>query len=90
MLSKNELGGSHPYNRRLFFRVGHGLYVANPALDVDDRGEWRTIAELMGLPDLFATMGPAGDYAREWWTTLRSRAEQALGQNRPPELAAGA
>jgi hypothetical protein len=33
ILSKNEVNGTSPYNRRLFFRSSHGHYILNPAPD---------------------------------------------------------
>jgi hypothetical protein len=73
MLSKNEVAGSNPYNRRLFLRVGHGLYVLNPALDVDVGGAWTGISDLMGLPHLFSTMGELGDERARWLASVRAR-----------------
>ncbi len=81
ILSKNEAGGSSPYNRRLFVRVGHGLYVPSPAMDIGSRDDWVTIADLMGLAELFAAAGAAGERAQKWWMTLRSRTEKALEQS---------
>ncbi len=66
ILSKNEVTGTGPYNRRLFLRAAHGYYVLNPALEIEVKGSWTGVAELMGLPVLLDTYGPAADYLRAW------------------------
>jgi hypothetical protein len=82
MLSKNEVGGNNPYNRRLFLRVGRGFYVLNPALDIDARGTWTTITDLMALPHLFATMGELGEERARWLASCRTRVQSELGPPR--------
>jgi hypothetical protein len=66
MLAKNEVSASHPYSRRLFSRAAHGYYILNPALEIEVKGSWVGVAEVMGLPLLFETLGPAIDHIRSW------------------------
>jgi hypothetical protein len=60
-----------PYNRRLFLRAAHGYYVLNPALEIEVKGEWIDVADLMRLPLLLESMGPRLDYLRSWMTRMR-------------------
>jgi hypothetical protein len=85
MLSKNEIAGNNPYNRRIFWRVGRGLYVPNPALDFGDGDDWRSIGDLMGLPDLLPHLRALGQEAATRWLSLRPRIAKALAR---PEAAA--
>ena len=80
MLSKNEAVGRSPYNRRLFVRVGRGLYIPNPALDIGDRDGWISLGELMGVSQVFANAGDSGRRAEATWNTLRARTDAAIAQ----------
>ncbi|HSB60938.1 MAG TPA: hypothetical protein VLI67_04420 [Vicinamibacteria bacterium] len=68
VLAKNEAFGTNPYNRHLFLRVAHGLYVLNPALEVEVKGAWAGVGDLMGLPLLLDSLAPSGRtaYLRRW------------------------
>jgi hypothetical protein len=68
ILAKNEAFGTNPYNRHLFLRVGHGLYVLNPALEVEVKGAWVSVGDTMGLSLLFDSLAaPSGtEYLRRW------------------------
>jgi hypothetical protein len=85
MLSKNELTGSNPYNRRLFLRIGHGIYLPNPTLELGERDAWVGVAELMALDHLFATQGAAGEHRARWLANLRKRVEEHPGQAAFPD-----
>jgi hypothetical protein len=87
ILSKNEVTGRNPYNRGLFLRVGHGYYLVNPALEIEVRGAWVGVAELMGLPALFDTVGSGADYLRRWLSSLEGRLARQL---QAPVAGAGA
>lgn len=71
MLAKNEVASANPYGRRLFLRVALGYYVLNPALELELKGEWVRVTELMGLPQLLDAIAPEGDYLRSWLETTR-------------------
>jgi hypothetical protein len=73
MLSKNEVFGSSPYNRQIFVRVGHGIYVLNPMIDLGVRDEWKPVGDMMGLTEMLETMGTLGERAQKAWTDLRTR-----------------
>jgi Ankyrin repeats (many copies)/UvrD-like helicase C-terminal domain len=73
MLSKNELFGTSPYNRQLFLRVGHGIYVLNPSIEIGVRDQWNAVGDVMGLTELLETMGTLGQRAQKAWTELRTR-----------------
>jgi hypothetical protein len=46
-LSKNEISRKDRYNKHLFFRIRHGYYVINPALEIENNeGEWENIYDL--------------------------------------------
>jgi hypothetical protein len=49
-------------------RVGHGLYVLNPALEVEVKGAWVSVGDTMGLSLLFDSLAaPSGtEYLRRW------------------------
>lgn len=80
VLSKNEIHGTNPYNRRLFCRVAHGHYVLNPALEVESKGTWVAIGDLMGLPLLFDSLPPGqAVYMREWLEHTRDTLARRFG-----------
>jgi hypothetical protein len=54
------------HNRGLFFRVAHGLYLLNPALEIEVGGAGISAAERMVRPLLLDTIGPRADYLRRW------------------------
>jgi hypothetical protein len=85
VLAKNEAFGKNPYNRHLFFRVAHGYYVLNPALDVERQGSWLTVGDAMGLPLLLDGLGPADrtDYLRRWMEKARERVTARPGRSVP-------
>lgn len=80
MLSKNEVGSSNPYSRRLFLRIALGYYVLNPALEIEVKGEWISVTDLMGLPQLLDAIAPDGDYLRAWIEQTR----ETLGKRLEP------
>ena len=49
VLSRNELHRDDPCNRRLFLRVSHGLYVPNPAMDIEIENAWINVCDLLHL-----------------------------------------
>lgn len=54
VLSRNEVGSTYPYSRKLWVRVRHGEYMLNPSMAVrvaDNKGEdtWAPLRELLGL-----------------------------------------
>jgi len=67
-----------PAQPGLFLRVGHGYYLVSPALDIEVRGAWVRVAELMGLPALFDTVGRGADYLRRWLSSLEGRLARQL------------
>jgi hypothetical protein len=78
MLSKNELHGSNPNNRRIFLRVGHGLYLPNPALEVARGDAWIPLFEHLELGHLFEAMSPEGTLARvDGASSRRGRARRS-------------
>lgn len=81
VLAKNELDSTNPYSRRLFQRVRRGAYALCPALEVEVRGEWTPVGDLMGLPALFEVIGPEAAPIAKWM----SEAGAALA----PSAAAG-
>jgi hypothetical protein len=54
MLSKNEIYGNSPYNRRIFVRVQRGFYFLNPCMDLAVKDDWVNIMNLIQLPFLTA------------------------------------
>ncbi len=72
LLGKNEIDSTNPYGRRLFQRVRRGAYVLCPALEVEVAGAWVRVGDLMGLPALFAAIGPEAEPVARW---MRERAE---------------
>ena len=87
VLAKNEVTGSNPYGRGLFLRVAHGYYLLNPAVEIEVRGTWVSVAELMGLPLLFDMVAPAADYLRSW---LEKLGDQLVRTLQGPEPSHGA
>ncbi len=73
ILAKNEALGTTPYNRRLFLRVAHGYYVLNPALEIEVKGTWISVADAMGLDLLLESLGPPEHtaYLRRWMESAR-------------------
>ena len=60
ILSKNEVGRSDPYNRKLFLRIARGVYVLNPDLEIlvaDDR--WMNVYDIMVLEKMSAERNEA-------------------------------
>ena len=48
ILSKNEIDRDDPYNKKLFLRIGRGVYVLNPELELlvaEDR--WMNVYDVM-------------------------------------------
>ncbi|MBN2192223.1 MAG: hypothetical protein JW751_05360 [Polyangiaceae bacterium] len=86
ILAKNEIGGSNPYNRRLFYRAARGFYVLNPALEVEARGTWISVVEMMGLPLLLDALGPSGDYLRIWLDRTRTLLRMRHGPEDGPRM----
>jgi len=72
LLAKNEIGSTHPYSRRLFQRVRRGAYALCPALEVEVRGEWVPVGDLMGLPSLFEAIGPEAAPIARWMSEARA------------------
>jgi len=72
LLAKNELGSTNPYGRRLFLRVRRGAYVLCPALEVEVKGAWVPVGDLMGLPVLFEAIGPEAAPVARWMEKARA------------------
>ena len=72
LLGKNELGSTNPYGRRLFLRVRRGAYALCPALEVEVKGEWVPVGDLMALPSLFEAIGPDAAPIARWMAEARS------------------
>ena len=49
ILSKNELDGTNPYNRKLFIRLRNGHYLPTPDLELLHDGKWIRWNELIGF-----------------------------------------
>ena len=70
VLSKNEIRGNDPYNRRLLRRLKRGHYVLEPTLRLRIGERWCALHELLPLDDLsFRPM-------RDWLTPVQSRNQQ--------------
>ena len=72
VLAKDELGSTNPYSRRLFQRVRRGAYALCPALEVEVKGEWVPVGDLMGLPSLFEAIGPEAAPIARWMSEVRA------------------
>jgi hypothetical protein len=72
LLAKNEIGSANPYGRRLFQRVRRGAYALCPALEVEVKGEWVPVGDLMGLPSLFEAIGPETAPIARWMSAARA------------------
>lgn len=72
LLTKNELGSANPYGRRLFLRVRRGAYILCPALEVEVKGAWIPVGDLMGLPVLFEAIGPEAAPVARWMAKVRA------------------
>jgi len=48
-LSKNEINGSNPYNKKLFYRISRGYYVLNPGIDIMVNDNWKNVYDLMRI-----------------------------------------
>lgn len=59
ILAKNEVESTSPYSRRLFYRVQHGFYILNPALEIEVKGTWVGINDAMAVPLLLKSL-PSG------------------------------
>lgn len=46
-LAKHEIAGRNLYNKKLFQRVGHGVYILNPAMLVRYRETWIPIGDII-------------------------------------------
>jgi len=90
ILAKNEVGSTNPYGRRLFQRVRRGAYVLCPALEVEVKGEWVPVAELMGLPSLFEAIGPEAEPIARWMAEARAALPPlAVPEEEAPSVATG-
>jgi ankyrin repeat protein len=49
ILSKNEINGSNPYNRKLFVRIERGYYIINPNLEIAIEDDWVNIYDLIHI-----------------------------------------
>ena len=50
IMAKNELDGKDFYNKKLFLRLGRGVYVVNPDLDIQVAdGEWLNAYTMMNV-----------------------------------------
>jgi hypothetical protein len=88
LLAKNELGSTNPYCRRLFQRVRRGVYVLSPALDVEVKGRWIPVGELIGLTSLAEAIGPEAGAAARWMAAARAALvppDDAVTGSPPPE-----
>ena len=72
LLVKSEIGSTNPYGRRLFQRVRRGAYILCPALEVEVKGEWVPVGDLMGLPSLFEAIGPEAEPIARWMAEARA------------------
>ncbi len=72
VLSKNEVGSTNSYGRRLFQRVRRGAYALCPALEVEVKGAWVPVGDLMGLPALFEAIGPEAAPVARWMAEARA------------------
>jgi hypothetical protein len=69
-------------------RVAHGLYVLNPALEVEVKGAWVGVRDVMGLPLLLDSLAPPSrtEYLRRWMERVRDQVAARFGCG-PPESA---
>lgn len=91
ILSKNEVDGTSPYSRRLFYRATHGYYVLNPALEIEVKGVWVVVGDLMGLPLLLESLAPGNqtEYLDKWMQRAReevARRFQGMDEARQPDV----
>jgi hypothetical protein len=89
LLGKNEVGSTNPYGRRLFHRVRRGAYVLSPALEVEVKGEWVAVADLMGLPSLFEAIGPEAEPIARWMAEARAAFAPPPVHEEAPSAATG-
>jgi hypothetical protein len=90
ILAKNEMGSTNPYGRRLFQRVRRGAYVLCPALEVEVKGEWISVIDLMGLPSLFEVIGPEAEPIARWMAEARAAlAPPVAPEEEGPSVATG-
>jgi hypothetical protein len=53
VLARNEVRRPEPYNRQLFLRVAHGLYMINPLLEIEAvEDEWVNVYDLVHIDAL--------------------------------------
>lgn len=72
ILSKNEVEREDPYNKKLFLRLGRGVYVINPELDIQVAdGEWLNAYKMMNTEKM----------TRERNDALKAEAMQALNDH---------
>lgn len=91
ILSKNEVNRQDPYNRKLFVRVRLGRYILNPLLDLEVKGEWINVYDLIGISELEKEDADESPQARRLHAVLRfvrnMRAQAAVGAARCAEAA---
>ncbi|MCD4675504.1 MAG: UvrD-helicase domain-containing protein [Desulfobacula sp.] len=46
-LSKNEVDGSNPWNKKLFIRLERGHYALNPNLDILTEEKWKNVYDIL-------------------------------------------
>ncbi len=90
VLARNELGSTHPYSRRLFLRVRRGAYALCPGLEVEVKGQWMAVGDLMGLPSLFDTIGPDAAPIARWMAEVQAAPiPSATPGSEPPSARGG-
>jgi hypothetical protein len=52
--------------------VRRGAYALCPALEVEVKGEWVPVGDLMGLPSLFEAIGPEAAPIARWMAEVRA------------------
>jgi hypothetical protein len=90
LLAKNEVDSTNPYGRRLFQRLRRGAYSLCPALDIEVKGEWVPVGDLMGLPALFEAIGPEAAPIARWMAKARAAlAPPTAPEKDAPSVGAG-
>jgi hypothetical protein len=70
--------------------VRRGAYALCPALEVEVKGEWVAVGDLMGLPSLFEAIGPEAEGIANWMAEHRAAlALPAASEQEVPNVAAG-
>ena len=81
-LSKNEIAGKSPYNRKLFKRLYRGYYVLNPALAVWINDEWKNVYELMRMEEVkVPTPEERSRWLEEYSRKLREKRRREFGDD---------